>query len=45
LVEFTPEAIADLAALPAIIQERIFGKVRQLSDDFENVSPQAFSAN
>jgi mRNA-degrading endonuclease RelE of RelBE toxin-antitoxin system len=45
LVEFTAEAIAGLAALPAIIQEQIFGKVRLLSDNFANFSPQAFSAN
>ncbi len=45
LVEFTAEAIADLAALLAIIQEQIFGKVRLLSDNFANFSPQAFSAN
>jgi mRNA interferase RelE/StbE len=45
LVEFTAEATADLEALPPIIQERIFGKVRWLSDNFENVSPQALSAN
>ncbi|MFM6057574.1 MAG: type II toxin-antitoxin system RelE family toxin [Microcystis aeruginosa] len=35
MVEFTAEATADLAALPAIIQERIFGKVRLLSDNFD----------
>lgn len=45
LVEFTAEATADLEALPPIIQERIFRKVRWLSDNFENVSPQALSAN
>jgi len=45
LVEFTPEAMADLEALTPIIQERILRKVRWLSDNFENVSPQALSAN
>ena len=45
LVEFSCEAIADLEALAPIIQERILRKVRWLSDNFENVSPQALSAN
>jgi mRNA interferase RelE/StbE len=45
LVEFTPEAMADLEALTPTIQERILRKVRWLSDNFENVSPQALSAN
>jgi len=44
-VEFSREAIADLEALAPIIQERILRKVRWLSDNFENVSPQALSAN
>ena len=44
-VEFSREAIADLEALAAIIQERVWRKVRCLSDNFENVIPQALSAN
>ena len=44
-VEFSREAIADLEALAPIIQERILRKVRWLSDNFENVSLQALSAN
>lgn len=44
-VEFTPEAMADLEALAPIIQERILRKVRWLSDNFEDVNPQALSAN
>jgi mRNA-degrading endonuclease RelE of RelBE toxin-antitoxin system len=43
--KFSREAIADLEALAPIIQERILRKVRWLSDNFENVSLQALSAN
>jgi mRNA interferase RelE/StbE len=45
LVEFTAEATADLEALASIIQERILRKVRWLSDNFDKVISQAFSAN
>ena len=44
-VEFTPEATVELEALSPTIQERIWRKVHWLSDNFENVSPQALSAN
>jgi mRNA interferase RelE/StbE len=44
-VEFTPEATVELEALSSTIQERIWRKVRWLSDNFDNVSPQALSAN
>ena len=42
LVEFTAEATADLEALPPIIQERIFRKVRWLSDNERKCESSSF---
>jgi mRNA interferase RelE/StbE len=44
-VEFTPEATADLRGLTSTIQERIFRKIRWLSENFKDVNPQALSAD
>jgi len=44
-VEFTSTGIKDLENLPPTIQERILRKVRWLSENFEEVSPQSLSAN
>jgi mRNA interferase RelE/StbE len=44
-VEFLPEAIVDLEALTSSIQERILRKIRWLSENFDQVSPQALSAD
>ena len=44
-VEFLPEAIVDLQALTSSIQERILRKIRWLSENFDEVSPQALSAD
>ncbi len=44
-VEFLPEAIVDLEALTSSVQERILRKIRWLSENFDQVSPQALSAD
>ncbi|QFS45532.1 type II toxin-antitoxin system RelE family toxin [Nostoc sphaeroides] len=44
-VEFTKEAITNLEALASTIQERILRKVHWLSENFDDVSPQALSAD
>ncbi|MGB5637418.1 MAG: type II toxin-antitoxin system RelE/ParE family toxin [Waterburya sp.] len=44
-VEFTPDATVELETLTPTIQERILRKVHWLSVNFENLSPQALSAN
>jgi mRNA interferase RelE/StbE len=44
-VEFKSEATIELQALTSMIQERILRKVYWLSENFENVIPQALSAD
>jgi mRNA interferase RelE/StbE len=44
-VEFTLEAIDDLEKLTSAIQERILSKIRWLSENLENLTPQALSAD
>ncbi|MCY7390016.1 MAG: type II toxin-antitoxin system RelE/ParE family toxin [Leptolyngbyaceae cyanobacterium CAN_BIN12] len=44
-VEFTPAGIDSLEELTPTIQERILRKVRWLSENFDDVSPQALSAD
>lgn len=43
-VEFTPAAINDLEQLTSTIQQRIWIKIRWLAENFDNVTPQALSA-
>jgi mRNA interferase RelE/StbE len=44
-VEFTPEATAGLEALTSNIQERTLRKIHWLSENFDDLSPQALSAD
>lgn len=44
-VEFLPEAETDLAKLDSTVRERIFKKVKGLSENFEGVTPEALPAN
>jgi mRNA interferase RelE/StbE len=44
-VEFTPGAINNLGLLTSANQQRTLNKIRWLSENFENISPQALSAN
>lgn len=44
-VEFTSDATTDLEGLTSTIQGRILRKIKWLSVNFDNVSPQALSSN
>ena len=44
-VEFTSGAINNLDLLTSAIQQRVLNKIRWLSENFENISPQALSAD
>jgi len=44
-VEFTPAGLDSLEELTSTIQERILRKIRWLSENFDDVTPQALSAN
>lgn len=44
-VEFKTEAIAGIEVLTSTIQERILRKIRWLSENFDNLEPQALSAD
>jgi mRNA interferase RelE/StbE len=44
-VEFTATGIENLEELSPPIQERMLRKIRWLSENFEEVSPQSLSAN
>jgi mRNA interferase RelE/StbE len=44
-VEFTSRAINNLGLLTSAIQQRVLNKIRWLSQNFENISPQSLSAD
>ncbi|MEB3216128.1 MAG: type II toxin-antitoxin system RelE/ParE family toxin [Nostocales cyanobacterium 94392] len=44
-VEFTPAGIDSLEGLSPTIQERILRKIRWLSENFEDITPQALGAD
>ena len=44
-VEFTLEAIDGLERLTSAIQERILSKIRRLSENLDNLTPQSLSAD
>jgi mRNA interferase RelE/StbE len=44
-VEFTPGAIKNLGLLSSANQQRTLNKIRWLSENFENIIPQALSAD
>ncbi len=44
-IEFKPDATVGLEALTSTIQERILRKIRWLSENFEEVAPQALTAD
>ncbi|MDG2991146.1 type II toxin-antitoxin system RelE/ParE family toxin [Candidatus Synechococcus calcipolaris G9] len=44
-VEFTPEDLDSLGELTPTIQGRILRKIRWLSENFDDVTPQALSAD
>ena len=44
-VEFTPEATDGLEQLTSTIQQRILSKIRWLSENLDDLTPQALSAD
>lgn len=44
-VEFTPAGLDSLEELKSTIQERILRKIRWLSENFDDVTPQALGAD
>jgi mRNA interferase RelE/StbE len=44
-IEFTAEGMIGLQTLTSTIQNRILRKIRWLSENFENLTPQALSAD
>jgi mRNA interferase RelE/StbE len=44
-VEFTAAGLADLEKLTSTIQDRILRKIRWLSENFDDMNPQALSAD
>lgn len=44
-VEFTSEAVDDLEKLTSTIQQRILNKIRWLSENLDDLAPQALSAD
>ena len=44
-VEFKQKAVADLDSLTKIFQERILKKIKWLSENFNEITPPALSAN
>lgn len=44
-VEFTPTGLGNLEELTPTIQERILRKIRWLSENFDDVIPQALTAD
>ncbi|MGI2903764.1 type II toxin-antitoxin system RelE family toxin [Tolypothrix sp. VBCCA 56010] len=44
-VEFKAEAVANLEILTSIIQERLLRKIRWLCENFDDLTPQALSAD
>ena len=44
-IEFKSEATIGFEALASTIQDRILRKIRWLSENFENLTPQALSAD
>ena len=44
-VELTSGAINNLESLTSAIQQRVINKIRWLSENFENIIPQALSAD
>ena len=45
IVEFEPEALADLEKLTQVMQDRIFRKIYWLAENFEQVNPEALTGS
>ena len=44
-VEFTPNAISDLKSIDRVVAQRIFNKIRWLSENFEHIVPETLTAD
>jgi mRNA interferase RelE/StbE len=44
-IEFTDKAVEGLESLTAIVRERVFKKIRWMSENFDNIRHQGLSAN
>ena len=44
-VEYEPEALADLERLAQAVRERVINKITWLADNFDQITPQALTAD
>ncbi len=44
-VEYEPEALADLERLTQAVRERVINKITWLADNFDQITPQALTAD
>jgi mRNA interferase RelE/StbE len=44
-IEFTDKAVEGLESLTAMVRERVFKKIRWMSENFDNIRHQGLSAN
>lgn len=45
LIEYEPEAIADLEKLTQTVRERVVKKINWLADNFDQINPQSLTAD
>jgi mRNA interferase RelE/StbE len=45
IVEYEPEAFADLEKLPKSVRERIVKKINWLAENFDQINPQSLTAD
>jgi mRNA interferase RelE/StbE len=45
LIEYEPEALADLAKLDQFVRNRIIKKINWLAENFEQITPQPLTAD
>jgi mRNA interferase RelE/StbE len=45
LIEYEPEAIADLEKLTQTVRERIVKKINWLAENFDQINPQSLTAD
>lgn len=44
-VEYEPEALADLKRLTQVVRERVINKITWLAENFDQITPQALTAD
>ena len=45
LVEYEPEAFADLESLTPAVRERVINKINWLAENFDQITPQSLTAD